>query len=177
MIAGIFGPHQIRLQAYMVPIVTEIAGIFVPLLNQDCMHSWSLSSPRLQAYLVPFTTKIASIIVPPPIDKVIRAILQFERVEVDFEIDLFHTIWIFNYVFVQSGDCSFICNIQFPTHFLTGFELSKSKILISVLELSITDLKAGMFLTTQFRSVGTFELSLLARHPICTNSQFLLQPF
>ena len=42
-IAGIYGPYQIRLQAYMVPIVTEIAGIFGPLLNQDCMHIWSLS--------------------------------------------------------------------------------------------------------------------------------------
>ena len=40
-IAGIYGPHQMRLQAYMFPIVTEIAGIFGPLLNQDCMHIWS----------------------------------------------------------------------------------------------------------------------------------------
>ena len=28
VISGIFGPHQIRLQTYMVPIVTDIAGIF-----------------------------------------------------------------------------------------------------------------------------------------------------
>ena len=42
-IAGIYGPQQIRLQAYMVPIETEIAGIFGPLLNQDCRHIWSLS--------------------------------------------------------------------------------------------------------------------------------------
>ena len=40
-IAGIYGPQQIRLQAYMVPIETEIAGIFGPLLNQDCRHIWS----------------------------------------------------------------------------------------------------------------------------------------
>ena len=29
-IAGIYGPQQIRLQAYMVPIETEIEGIFDP---------------------------------------------------------------------------------------------------------------------------------------------------
>ena len=40
-IAGIYGPQQIRLQAYMVPIETEIAGIFGPLLNQDCRHNRS----------------------------------------------------------------------------------------------------------------------------------------
>ena len=32
-----------RLQAYMVPIETEIAGIFGPPLNQDCRHKWSPS--------------------------------------------------------------------------------------------------------------------------------------
>ena len=42
-IAGIYGPQQIRLQAYMVPIQTEIACIFGPLLNQDCRHIWSRS--------------------------------------------------------------------------------------------------------------------------------------
>ena len=29
-IAGIYGPQQIRLQAYMVPILNEIAGIIGP---------------------------------------------------------------------------------------------------------------------------------------------------
>ena len=37
-IAAIYGPRQIRLQAYTVPIETKIAGIFGPLLNQDCVH-------------------------------------------------------------------------------------------------------------------------------------------
>ena len=64
VIVGIFGPYQIRLQAYMVPIVTEIAGIFGPLLNQDCMHIWSLSWSRLQAYMVPILTEIAGIFGP-----------------------------------------------------------------------------------------------------------------
>ena len=32
-IAGILGPNQIRLRAYMVPHVTDIAGIFDPLFN------------------------------------------------------------------------------------------------------------------------------------------------
>ena len=41
-IAGIYCPQQIRLQAYMVPIETEIVGIFGPLLNQDFRHIWSL---------------------------------------------------------------------------------------------------------------------------------------
>ena len=42
-IAGILGPFQIRLQAYMVPNVTNIAGIFGPILNQVCRHIWSPS--------------------------------------------------------------------------------------------------------------------------------------
>ena len=37
----------------MVPNKTVIAGIFCPLLNQDCRHIWSPSKLRLQAYLVP----------------------------------------------------------------------------------------------------------------------------
>ena len=32
-IAAIFGPQQIRLQAYIVPIKTEIAGIYGPYYN------------------------------------------------------------------------------------------------------------------------------------------------
>ena len=40
-IAGIYGPHRIRLQAYMVPIVTGIAGIFGPYLDQNCRHNRS----------------------------------------------------------------------------------------------------------------------------------------
>ena len=58
------GPFQIRLQAYMVPNITEIAGIFGPLLNQDCRHIWSPFEPRLQAYLVPILTEIAGIFSP-----------------------------------------------------------------------------------------------------------------
>ena len=39
-IAGILGPCQIRLQAYMVPNATDIAGIAgIPLLNQYCRHN------------------------------------------------------------------------------------------------------------------------------------------
>ena len=42
VIAGILlGPYQIRLQAYMVPNVTEIAGIFGPYQKQNCWHKWS----------------------------------------------------------------------------------------------------------------------------------------
>ena len=37
-IVGIHGPQQIRLQAYLVPILTEIAGIFGPSRDQDCTH-------------------------------------------------------------------------------------------------------------------------------------------
>ena len=37
------------LQAYLVPSNTEIAGIFDPLLNQDCRHIWSLLQPKLRA--------------------------------------------------------------------------------------------------------------------------------
>ena len=57
VIADIYGPHQIRMQAHMVPIVADIASIFGPILNQDCMHTcmhtciWSPSLPKLQAYL------------------------------------------------------------------------------------------------------------------------------
>ena len=57
-IGGIYGPQQIRLQAYVVPIETEIAGTFGPRLNQDCKHIWSPSWPRLQVYLVPNVIKI-----------------------------------------------------------------------------------------------------------------------
>ena len=44
-IAGIYvyGPQQIRLQAYMVPRDTEIAGIFGPYRDPDCRHKWSPS--------------------------------------------------------------------------------------------------------------------------------------
>ena len=52
------------MQAYMVPIITDIAGIVGPLLKQDCMHIWSPSLPRLQAYLVPNETVIVKIYVP-----------------------------------------------------------------------------------------------------------------
>ena len=38
VIAGILGPYQIRLQAYMVPNETDIADIFGPHLNRDCRH-------------------------------------------------------------------------------------------------------------------------------------------
>ena len=37
-IVGIHGPQQIRLQAYLVSILTEIAGIFGPSRDQDCTH-------------------------------------------------------------------------------------------------------------------------------------------
>ena len=40
-IAGINGPHQIRLQAYLVPNVIKIAGIFGPYHDQSCRHIWS----------------------------------------------------------------------------------------------------------------------------------------
>ena len=33
----------LRLQAYMVPSETEIAGIFGPYRDQDCRHIWSPS--------------------------------------------------------------------------------------------------------------------------------------
>ena len=57
-IAGIYGDH------IMVPIETEIAGIFGPLLNQDCWHIWSPSRLRLQEYLVPKEIVIAGIFGP-----------------------------------------------------------------------------------------------------------------
>ena len=37
-----------RLQAYMVPIKTEIAGIFGPKRDHNCTHNWSLLQPKLQ---------------------------------------------------------------------------------------------------------------------------------
>ena len=46
----------------MVPIETEIAGIFGPLLNRDCRYIWSPSRLRLQEYMVPTLTDIAGII-------------------------------------------------------------------------------------------------------------------
>ena len=62
----------------MVPIETEISGIFGPYRDQDCRHIWSLSKLKLQVYLVPneiviagifalphIATKVASISVPP----------------------------------------------------------------------------------------------------------------
>ena len=41
--SGIFSCHQIRLQAYMVPIVTEITGIFGYIFDHDFTHIWSPS--------------------------------------------------------------------------------------------------------------------------------------
>ena len=38
MFASIFGPHLKRLQVYMVRFGFEIAGIFSPLWNLDCIH-------------------------------------------------------------------------------------------------------------------------------------------
>ena len=47
MIAGIYGPYN------MIPIETEIEGIFDPQRDQDCPHIWSLLQPKLQAKSVP----------------------------------------------------------------------------------------------------------------------------
>ena len=52
------GPHQIRLQAYMVPFVTDVAAIFGTQIAcifdpyQDSTHIWALSLLKLHAYLV-----------------------------------------------------------------------------------------------------------------------------
>ena len=48
----------------MPAISVRMGTIFGPLLNQDCMHIWSLSWPRLQANMVPILTDIACICGP-----------------------------------------------------------------------------------------------------------------
>ena len=52
------GPHQIRLQAYMVPFITDVAVIFGTQIAcifdpyQDSTHIWALCLLKLHAYLV-----------------------------------------------------------------------------------------------------------------------------
>ena len=48
-IASIYGPKQIRFQAYKVPIDIKFAGIFGSQRGQDCTHIWSLLQQKLQA--------------------------------------------------------------------------------------------------------------------------------
>ena len=56
-----FQPNTIILKVFKKSL---IAGIYGPLLNQDCMHIWSSTKLLLQAYLIPTLTDIAGMIAP-----------------------------------------------------------------------------------------------------------------
>ena len=60
--AGIPGPDEKKLQAYLIPNKTEMASMFG---YQHSKHTWSLLLLTWQAYLVPFVIEMASILGPP----------------------------------------------------------------------------------------------------------------
>ena len=97
----IWSPSRLRLQAYLVTISTEIAGIFGPQRDCFCRHIRSPSWLRLQAYSVPADIVIAGIIGAP--DKRFMTFLGFENccgllniflVQVNSTFLSFFDIWI-----------------------------------------------------------------------------------
>ena len=64
------------MHAYLIPIVTKIAGIYGPHPNWDCRHIWSPTKLLMRAYFVPTLTDSAGILGPPDIKQYIQLVTE-----------------------------------------------------------------------------------------------------
>ena len=61
----IWSPMLLMFQAYIVPFIINVPGIYGPLHNQRSRHIWSPLESMFQAYLIPIMTDVPFIIAPP----------------------------------------------------------------------------------------------------------------